>query len=108
MLPRIDLHPERQENLHGGRPDYLILAGTMTVGRIYLTLSRDEDQWFWGLNGVVGNPGIALNGQAVDLKSARVNIRAAFDKWLAWALTVPSGDLKFTVLDAHLRRMGAR
>jgi hypothetical protein len=108
MVPRIDLNSERQENLHGGRPDYRIVAGSMTVGRIYLTMNRDGDQWFWGLNGVVGNRDAELNGHAADLKSARERLRVAFDKWIAWALSVPPGDLKFSVLDIHLRRMGAR
>ena len=38
---------------------------------------------------VLGDTGVAISGDAVDLAAARTALRASFDGWLAWAIRQP-------------------
>ena len=50
---RVALVAKRQEDLHGGKPDYFVYAGSQLFGRIYQThLTGSSDNWFWGINGL--------------------------------------------------------
>jgi len=70
-LSHIDLVPQRQDNLQGGKPDYLIFAGAQLVGRIYQShLSGLGESWFWGVNGVTVDMTVqaTMHGHATDLQ----------------------------------------
>jgi len=43
-----------------------------------------------------------MHGHAWGLGDAKLKLRAAFKRWLAWALTMPKDDLKYSSIDAEL------
>ena len=52
-MNHIRLVAKRQDDLPGGKPDYLVYAGSQLVGRIYQThLTGSSETWFWGINGL--------------------------------------------------------
>ena len=111
MSPRIVLIARREKDLQDGQPDYSIWAGEQRVGRIYRKHRRgDRELWFWGINSVtsdmtVGDPMQGLD--AASFEDARARLRVAFDHWLAWALAIPRGDMKYERLSTELKKMGA-
>ena len=95
-MSHIELVPQRQDDLQGGRPDYFIFAGAQLVGRIYQSyLSGLGASWFWGVNGLTVDMtvGAVMHGHATDLQDAKAKLRTAFDRWLEWARAMPADDL---------------
>lgn len=79
-------------NLLDGRrrdePDYLVMSGGMTVGRIYedAGITNPEARWFWAINGVHAEPGVMqIHGRAAKLDEAKNRLRENWQRWLAWA-----------------------
>jgi hypothetical protein len=110
MPTRIELVARRQPDLHGGHPDYFVVAGEQHVGRIYQThLSSTSDNWWWGINGLTVDLsiGAVMHGHAASLEDALPKLRAAFDLWLVWARAMPVTDLKHRALVEELSAMGA-
>jgi hypothetical protein len=109
-LPHIDLVPLRQEDLQDRYPDYLVYAAERLVGRIYCQvggIGRTE-QWFWGVQGVFTSMEIGpLHGLAPSFDHAKVQLRTAFDLWLAWALAAPSSHLSYARIQQDLQEVGA-
>jgi hypothetical protein len=106
----IKLVAKRQEDLHNGHPDYQVYAGSQMVGRIYQThLTATRDQWFWGVNAVTFDTsvGAVMHGNAAGLDDAKTKLRAAFERWLIWAKSLPVTDLKHPHIAEELRNMGA-
>ena len=105
-MGHIDLVPHRQDDLHGGRPDYFVYAGAQLVGRIYQS-HLSGTSWFWGVNGLTVDMtvGAVMQGHAKDLPDAKAKLRTAFDRWLEWAQAMPAEDLKQPRLTAELKRM---
>ena len=78
----IELVARRQEDLHDGRPDYLVYASDRQLGRIYQQLSgmARTEQWFWGVQGVLTSAEIGrLQGFATSFDHAEAQLRTAFD-----------------------------
>ncbi|WP_068018928.1 hypothetical protein [Rhodoplanes sp. Z2-YC6860] len=102
--------PQRQDDLHGGRPDYHIYAGEQMVGRIYKTMmAGNTEAWFWGVNGLTADLSIGpMYGHTETLEEARAKLRETFDRWLAWARSVSKDDLKYRDITTELWRMGER
>jgi hypothetical protein len=65
------------------------------LSRIYLLHQTSATaSWWWGINTItfdstVGDP---MKGYAETLPTAQAEFRAAFDRWLAWALALPKWD----------------
>ncbi len=52
--------------------------------------------------------GAVMHGHATGIEDAKAKLRAAFEKWLAWAQAMPASDLKYPRVHAELRKMGER
>ena len=108
LPPRIELIARRSQDLQGGYADYQIYAGEQLVGRIYERQAiAGRELWFWGLHTItldmtVGAP---MHGYAEGFVDARTKLRAAFDRWLEWALAMPRGDMKYLRISAELKKM---
>jgi hypothetical protein len=111
LPPRIVLVARREKDLQDGQPDYSIWAGEQRVGRIYRKhRSGDRELWFWGINSVICDLTVGASTQGLDATSfedARARFRKAFDRWLAWALAIPRGDMKYEPVSAQLKKMDA-
>jgi hypothetical protein len=84
--PYIPLIPKRQPDLVNGGRDYAVYAGRLVVGRIYDFRRHGRDDWFWGLNRISTGDEIGeWYGTAEGFAGAKAAMRAAFDRWLAWA-----------------------
>ena len=46
-----------------------------------------------------------MHGYAEGFVDARTKLRAAFDRWLEWALAMPRGDMKYLRISAELKKM---
>ena len=87
-----------------------VYAGQQLVGRIYHThFVKTANGWFWGINSVTVDlsVGAVMSGFARDLLDAKAQLRAAFDRWLAWAEAMPKDDLKYPSIAAELKAMNA-
>ena len=51
---------------------------------------------------------IQVAGYAASLEDAQSYLRTVFERWLAWALAVPTSDLKYGPLDRNLKAIGVR
>jgi hypothetical protein len=68
--------------------DYHVVSGGLRVGRVYKRerAMRSEPQWFWDINGVHAAPGVMrLAGTTTTLEQAHAELKANWEKWLAWA-----------------------
>jgi hypothetical protein len=102
---RIELRPVRQADVGRGQRNYHIYAGTHLVGCIYQHATKAEgEQWFFGINTVLTDAriGRSLQGYADSFDDAKVKLRAAFEAWLVWALSIEPSDLKHPVLARQL------
>ena len=107
MQPRIDLVPRRRPNLVPRGRDYLIYARECRVGRIY-EVTGSHQRWFWGLQGVFTSMDIGmLQGAAPSFERAKIELRAAFETWLAWALAAPETHLSYARICKDLKDVGA-
>ena len=106
--PHIDLVAKL--NRAHARPDYDIFAGDQRVGRIYLMhQSSKAESWLWSLNSVMVDStiGVPIKGYTDSLPKAQESFRSTFNRWLEWARTLPSRDLKHKQVWIELRKMGA-
>lgn len=46
-----------------------------------------------------------MQGHASGLDDVKVKLRAAFERWLEWALAMPSTDLKHPSISSEIKRM---
>ena len=51
---------------------------------------------------------IRVAGYAATMEEAQSCLRPVFDRWLAWALAVPTSDPKYGPLDRNLKAIGVR
>ena len=96
-VERVGLVAKRQKELHGGKPDYFVYAGSQLVGRIYQThMTGSSENWFWGVNSLTVDVtvGAVMHGHASDLLDAKAKLRTAFNRWIEWAEAMPRDDLK--------------
>ena len=106
----VGLVAKRQEDLHGGKPDFFVYARSQLVGRIYQThLTGTSATWFWGINGLMVDVtvGAAMHGHASDFEDAKAKLRGAFERWTEWAAAMPIDDLKYPTIAAELKAMNA-
>lgn len=70
-----------------------VLLGGLRIGRISHAVSGEgKTSWLWSLTGPsCGNmpDDICMCGEANSLATAKLQLRHAFDVWLAWALAQP-------------------
>jgi hypothetical protein len=109
VQPRIDLVPRRRPNLVPRGRDYLIYARECRVGRIYeVTAKAQYHHWFWGIQGVFTTMDTGqLQGSAPSLEQAKIELRAAFETWLAWALAAPDTHPSYARIRKDLEDVGA-
>jgi hypothetical protein len=90
-----DLVPRRQRDLVPPGRDYLIYARECRVKRIY-EVTGSHPPWFWGLQGVFTSTEIGrLQGAAPTFEQTKIELRAVFETWLAWALAIPETHLSY-------------
>ena len=99
--------PRRRPNLVPRGRDYLIYAHECRVGRIY-EVTGNRPRWFWGIQGVFTSMDIGqLQGSASSLPQAKIELRAAFETWLAWALAAPETHPSYAQIRKDLEDVGA-
>jgi hypothetical protein len=110
QVNRIELIARRQEDRHNGHPDYHVY-GRQPARRPHLsdTPTATRDQWFWSVNAVTLDMtvGHVIHGYATGLDDAKAKLRAAFERWMTWARSVPMTDLKHSHIAEELKNMGA-
>jgi hypothetical protein len=103
----IELVPRRLADLVPRGRDYLIYARECRVGRIY-EVTGSHPRWFWGLQGVVTSMEIGkLQGAAPSFEQSKIELRAAFETWLAWTLAAPETHLSYARIRKDLVDVGA-
>jgi hypothetical protein len=76
------------------------------VGRIYQTyLTGSSENWFCGVNGITVDVTLGAVMQGCSNLDAKHKLRAAFDRWLVWAMAMPTADLKHPRLLDEIKRM---
>ncbi len=70
------------------RCDYTVMSGGLPIGRLYedFSTTNPDDRWLWSIFGVRAGPDVmCLKGNAPNLTTAEEQLRANWNKWLAWA-----------------------
>jgi hypothetical protein len=82
------MRPTLITNKRSETPDYVVLSGGLSVGRIYEDVSslQESSRWYWTIYGVHAGPNVmAIQGHAATLDEAKATLRENWAKWLAWA-----------------------
>lgn len=68
--------------------DFTISIDGLTAGRIMrVPRSNQREVWFWTVTGPsMAQAGLPSSGEQETLEGAKAAFRAAFDRWLEWAL----------------------
>lgn len=86
-MPLVMRRTGLQSPAYREEPDFMVLSGGLVVGRIYrLHAGPQEGRWFWAINGVNTEPGVARMSERADtLEEAKAALAENWRKWLAWA-----------------------
>ena len=75
----------------GGSDDYVVMIDGLTAGRIMrIEHAGNRPVWFWTITGPYrSSPASRAVVTATRWAAAKAAFRAAFDRWLTWALRQP-------------------
>jgi len=78
---RLTIRPSRLPTTDGNPPenDYDVRFNGETIGRIYRTVNRTPEAWFWGLIRFPSEP--ANSGFAPSLEEAKAALKARWERF---------------------------